>query len=93
MCRYNVLPPGLLMLSAITRLRFCDIPQQPLPPLEPLLQMPNLQQVAPFLCCFVPSIQVPVLWRAQLAAQKCTVALFCVRGVGRSEIEFSRFDR
>jgi hypothetical protein len=52
--RYSVLPPGLLQMHALTRLHFITAdPPRTLPPLDPLLQMPNLQQV----CCYQSGAQ------------------------------------
>lgn len=58
-CRYERLPPGLLTLTALSRLRFLDTTARVLPPLEPLLELPRLQEVcdeSPSALCGVLSV-------------------------------------
>lgn len=75
--RYKKLPPGLLQQSALTRLRFLDVPGRTLPPLEPLLQLPNLEQVV----CLVSFVAAQWCSLRSVAASRFGTCCTCSRWI------------
>ncbi len=69
--RYMRLPPGLLALTSLTRLRFLDDTARVLPPLEPLLELPLLQEVSPTITVLHGS----VLWQQHAPLPPSRVAV------------------